>query len=263
MTKRFCDTEIWQKDWFLNLSDTDKLLTKFVFDNCDCAGIYEISWKMLRIFFNSQITKENFKKIKQLKFLDDNTIFIEDFVLFQCGISSLNALNPNNNAHKGIIKRLEKYNLILGANEGLTRGYIAPQEKEKEKEKEKDNNNLSSFGSFLLSDEIENFYGEYKNVYLTKNNYDKLKGFVLNDSVFNELINELSEQIAQKNERYKPYDDKFPNAHFIYLRNFWKFRKNNPKNFNAAINNNDDYAAALKRGAEMYKNYKEQKNEFG
>lgn len=149
MAKRFVDTEIWQKDWFLNLTDTQKLLTKFIFDNCDCAGIYEISWKMLRVFFNSEITKKDFEAIKQVKFIDDNTVFIEDFILFQCGISSLKDLNPNNNAHKGIIKRLEK----LGANKGLVRGSSTPQEKEKEKEE--DNNNLSFLASSFLSENLE------------------------------------------------------------------------------------------------------------
>ena len=140
MTKRFTDNEIWSKDWFLNLDDKQKLLTKFIFDNCDCAGVYEISWRMLKIFFTSDITREDFEKIKQVRFLDDNTIFVEDFVNFQCSISSINELNPNNNAHKGIIKRLKKYGLYLGANEGLNRGSIAPQEKEKEILIEKDIN---------------------------------------------------------------------------------------------------------------------------
>lgn len=155
MSKRFCDTEIWQKDWFLNLTDTQKLLTKFVFDNCDCAGIYEISWKMLKVFFNSEITKKDFEAIKQVKFIDDNTVFIEDFILFQCGISSLKDLNPNNNAHKGIIKRLEK----LGANKGLTRGSCGAHSaaQEKEEEKEKDNNNLSFLASSFLSENQEPF----------------------------------------------------------------------------------------------------------
>ena len=169
MPKRFVDTEIWQKDWFLNLSDTDKLLTKFIFDNCDCAGIYEISWRMLKVFFTSEITKENFKRIKQIKFLDDNTVFVEDFVLFQCGISSLNELNANNNAHKGIIKRLIKYNLFsLGANEPLTSPSIGAlcgaQEKEKEKEKEmykeKNNQNMDLKEKEKEKKEKEKFFDD-------------------------------------------------------------------------------------------------------
>ena len=112
---------------------------------------------------------------------------------------------------------------------------------------------------------FDNFYGEFKNVYLSSDRYDALKGIILNDNVLSELIDELSTKIAEKSDKYKPYDEKFPNAHFSYLRNFWKFRQNNPQKFNAVISNNDEFTAALKRGAEMYKEYKAKKeaqNEF-
>ena len=136
MTKRFCDTEIWQKEWFLDLPIKQKLLTKFIFDNCDCAGIYEISWRLLKFYFNEEITREDFTKIKQVRFINENTIFIEDFILFQCSINSLNDLNPNNNAHKGIIKRLEKYNLLPAPNVPLTSPLLGAHSGAQEKEEE-------------------------------------------------------------------------------------------------------------------------------
>ena len=142
MTKRFCDTEIWNKAWFQDLPIKQKLLTKFIFDNCDCAGILEISWRLLKFYFDEEITKEDFEKIKQVKFINENTIFVEDFILFQCSIKSLTELNANNNAHKGILKRLEKYNLLQAPNVPLTSpslgAHSGAQEKEKEEEKEKD-----------------------------------------------------------------------------------------------------------------------------
>ena len=156
MTKRFCDTEIWNKSWFQDLPIKQKLLTKFIFDNCDCAGIYEISWRLLKFYFDEEITKEDFEKIKQVKFLNENTIFVEDFILFQCSIKSLNDLNANNNAHKGILKRLEKYNLLQAPNVPLTSpslgAHSGAQEKEKEKEEEKEKD-ISS--SLVLSSSFE------------------------------------------------------------------------------------------------------------
>lgn len=122
MTKRFCDNEIWKKSWFLDLSVKHKLLTKFIFDNCDSAGIYEISWKLLEFYFDGKIAKEDFEKIKQIRFIDENTIFVEDFILFQQSIQSLDQLNPNNNAHKSIIKKLEKYNIFSAPSKPLLRG---------------------------------------------------------------------------------------------------------------------------------------------
>ena len=170
MTKRFCDTEIWNKNWFQNLPIKQKLLTKFIFDNCDCAGIYEISWKLLKVYFDEEITKEDFQQIKQVKFLSEDIIFIEDFVLFQCSIKSLYELDLNNNAHKGIIKRLEKYNLLQAPNVPLTSpslgAHSGAQEKEKEKEKDKDKDKEKEIEKinpdFYFSDEKEKVFEIYK-----------------------------------------------------------------------------------------------------
>ena len=141
MTNRFCDTEIWSKDWFLELNTKQKLLVKFLFDNCDCAGFYKISWHLLKVFFNDvEITREDFEKIKQVKFLNDNLVFIEDFALYQCKVKSFNDLNPKNNAHKGVLKLLKKYDIFEAPNEGLVSPLEGAQEKEKEKEKEEGKN---------------------------------------------------------------------------------------------------------------------------
>lgn len=161
MTKRFCDTEIWEKDWYLKLSVKQKLLVKFLFDKCDCAGIYKISYYTLRFCFGEEIKKEDFEGIKQVVFIDDETIFIEDFVLFQCSIDSLKDLNPNNNAHKGIIKRLEKYNLYLGASQPLVSPSLGAQDKEKEKEINTTNNSTKFTKPSI--DEVKNYCIERKN----------------------------------------------------------------------------------------------------
>jgi hypothetical protein len=118
MAKRLTDTGIWNKDWFLDLTDKQKLLVKFLFDNCDCAGIYEISYRNLKNCFNEEITKEDFLKIKQIKFLSETKIFIEDFIFFQYGITIEN-LNEKNRVHKGIIKSLEKNGVLKPLPKGL------------------------------------------------------------------------------------------------------------------------------------------------
>ena len=69
MAKRFADTEIWNKDWFLELSIKQKLLLKYIFDNCDCAGVYEISYRNLKNCFDEEVTLEDFKGLKQVKFI--------------------------------------------------------------------------------------------------------------------------------------------------------------------------------------------------
>jgi hypothetical protein len=87
-----------------------------------------------------------------------------------------------------------------------------------------------------------NFYGEFSNVYLSQENYDKLEAFILNKAVLAELIEELSAKISKKSDRYKPYDENFPNAHYLYLKDFWEFRKNNPAKFMTVSDTGGDYS---------------------
>lgn len=121
MPKRLADTEIWNKDWFLDLSLKQKLLVKFLFDNCDCAGVYQISYRNLRNCFGEEITREDFIGIKQVKFIADDKVFIEDFINFQYLNVDRPYLNPNNKAHLGVIRRLIKNNIDYSK-------YISPSE---------------------------------------------------------------------------------------------------------------------------------------
>ncbi len=112
MAKRFADTEIWQKEWFLKLSLKCKMLVKFLFDNCDCAGIYEPNFTLLSFYIGEQITEKDFEEIKQVRKLENGNYFIEDFIKFQYN-TTLDELNPKFSVHKGIIKQLEKNNITL------------------------------------------------------------------------------------------------------------------------------------------------------
>lgn len=136
MTKRLADTEIWEKNWFLDLNDKQKLLIKFLFDKCDCAGFYPICWKIIKMSFSSEITKADFEGLKQVRFVNEDTVFIEDFIYFQYGIKNHKDLNPNNNVHKGIINRLKKYNcyqvekvIVVNVNEPINQVEIIQPKK--------------------------------------------------------------------------------------------------------------------------------------
>lgn len=78
---------------------------------------------------------------------------------------------------------------------------------------------------------IDDFYGEYKNVFLTKQQYDYMFTCILDKVILERLINELSEAIARPESKYKPYDEHYPDAHFIYLKAFWKQVKEHPERF--------------------------------
>jgi hypothetical protein len=109
MAKRFTDSELWNKDWFLDLSIKQKLLVKYIFDNCDIAGFLEISFRTLSFVFGEKVTREDFDGLKQIKFINENTVFVEDFIKFQNNVE-IEDLNPNYSVHKGILKKLNKYN---------------------------------------------------------------------------------------------------------------------------------------------------------
>lgn len=112
MTKRFVDTEIWNKDWFLDLSIKQKLLLKYIYDNCDCAGVYEISYRNLQNCFNEPVSKKDFEGLRQVKFISENKVFVEDFIKFQYGWSMNSLSGKNNNVQKGILKSLIKNELL-------------------------------------------------------------------------------------------------------------------------------------------------------
>lgn len=244
MAKRFCDTEIWQKEWFQELSLKQKVLLKYIFENCDAAGIWEINFRLASFIIGETISKDDIlainSKKKQFDFLSDSKIFVIDFIKFQYGV-----LSENCKPHKSIIEKLKNYGLYQRVSEGYTKGIQTLEEKEQEQDKEKEKDNLLSFGSFLSSENSEeektieekkqenlkDFYGEFKNVYLPKNRYDILATCILNDTILNELINELSEAIERSSDKYKRYDERFPDAHYLHLKAFWKFRREHPEKF--------------------------------
>ena len=133
MVKRLSDSEIWNKDWFLDLTDKQKLLVKFLFDNCDCAGIYEISKRVLRVCFQEEVTREDFEAIKQVRFIDENKIFIEDFIRFQYKVE-ISELNPKFTVHKGVLAKLTKYGIFETLSKGLGNPYPRVQDKDKDKD---------------------------------------------------------------------------------------------------------------------------------
>ena len=103
------------------------------------------------------------------------------------------------------------------------------EEKEKEEEqeelKEEEQEEDSAPAPENLS--LENWYGFYKNVHLTSNQYGRLLSEIANQSALDEIIEDLSSNIAQKKEKSPPYDEKFPDMHFATLKAYWKYRKLN------------------------------------
>lgn len=141
MAYRFVDTNCWDDPWYIELNTFEKALFKYICDNCDIAGFFELSMKKFRDNL-SDLTDEQiknaFKGLERSYIFsrDKKIIFLKNFCKHQKNVP----LNPRNNAHIGIISRIDNYqdrfafnilNLInKGAKikknpliEGGTRGY--------------------------------------------------------------------------------------------------------------------------------------------
>lgn len=130
MANRNTKTEKWRDAWFSSLPKLSRYLFLYLCDNCDIAGFIEFVPKVW-VFETDLSNKEIEKCIKDLNkallFSTDNQlILIKNFIKHQNNLP----INPENNAHKAILKRFEIYlsrfndieliNKILGGSEGVT-----------------------------------------------------------------------------------------------------------------------------------------------
>lgn len=131
MAKRFTDSEKWKKPWFRKLSPTMKLVWNYVLDNCDYAGVWPADFELMSFQLGIEVSRKEVTQSfgERIKRIDEGKFFIPAFIEFQYG-----TLNPDNNAHRGVIKLLDK----LGAHEGLTTPSRGAQDKDKDKDKEQD-----------------------------------------------------------------------------------------------------------------------------
>jgi hypothetical protein len=109
MAKRFTDTDKWKKGFIKNLPAKYKLLWLYILDDCNHAGIWDTDFEVASIRIGSKINEKEAAQVlaEQIKIFDDgNKWFIPKFIDFQYG-----QLNENVNAHKSVIKLLDKYDV--------------------------------------------------------------------------------------------------------------------------------------------------------
>lgn len=205
---------------------------RIFFDNC----FLKLSLFGEKISENLQENLQNYDNFTQklLRICQEKKYFFAEIALTNinpntktCYIKFLNGnkgkdYGINGGAPKGNQNALKKQ----PQNNGKTTPDIEEEYRYKNKEEE-----VEEEVDIKKAENAKNFYGEYGNVFLTRKNYDTLLTCILDENILNELINELSSVIAQKNDRYKPYDEHYPDAHFIHLKNFWKFRYEHPEKF--------------------------------
>lgn len=206
MAKRLFDTEIWQKEWFGELSLKSKVLVFYIFGNCDCAGVFEANYRNLKFYIGETITEKDITSIKQICKLPNGKFYLTDYIQFQYGVS-IQELNPKFSVHKGVIKILEK-NEIIGKDgqimdfETVTKELPNPlQNPKKKKEKPED---------IVL--------GEFSNVILSSAEAEKLQD--LYKDRFNLAVEQLSSYIASSGKKYKSHYAVLGKHNWVYKKIF-------------------------------------------
>lgn len=84
--------------------------------------------------------------------------------------------------------------------------------------------------SKISNDDVVEFYGEYKNVALSKKQYQRMLETCGTQDFLDTIIKALDEDISLG--RKDEYKENHPQAHFILLNRYCRYRKENPEMFN-------------------------------
>jgi hypothetical protein len=139
MGKRFTDTALNRQPWFRKLKPKMKCAVRFLFDECDNAGVWIIDMETMSYFVGEEVTqnelfeKVNSDKENRIELFGSDKIFIPGFISFQYG-----ELSESCKPHRPIINLLKKYNLYERVLKGYCNTIETLEEKDIEKEKEKE-----------------------------------------------------------------------------------------------------------------------------
>ena len=85
MGKRFTDTEIWAKPWFMSLTIAEKLVWFYIKDNCDNVGVWVPNFPLADFVLGASIDWQEFKDKchENIAVLDNGKWWLVDFCSFQ------------------------------------------------------------------------------------------------------------------------------------------------------------------------------------
>jgi hypothetical protein len=132
MAKRLTDTEKWNDDWYISLSNDYRIIWQWLLDNCNHAGICKRSIRLLNLMCNTNVSEDELLVAMEGRIiLKDNNWFIPKFLKFQ--YTSLHSSRP---VIISVIKELEKHNLISMIPESFGNDYLIIKDKDKDKDKD-------------------------------------------------------------------------------------------------------------------------------
>lgn len=139
--KRFVDTNDWRDLWYRKLSPQAKHLRRYLWDNCDCAGVIAVDFEAITFHVGEAIEEQHLAELGDwAERLPDGRLLIPSFIHFQCG-----TLSSDCRGHSSVIKAVEQHRLVAHgilyhhSTDSLSSPPEEPlQEKYKEKEQEQD-----------------------------------------------------------------------------------------------------------------------------
>ena len=132
--KRFTDTDLWNKQWFMELTPAEKIAWFYIKDACDHVGVWSPNFRLAEFIIGMQLDWDKFmnKCNGNIEILKNGKWFMKDFCNFQYG-----ELKETCPPHKAYMKTLSKHGLSERVLKGYAKGIDTLQEKEKEIDKEK------------------------------------------------------------------------------------------------------------------------------
>lgn len=147
MAKRLTDSEKWNDDWYISLSNDYRIIWQWLLDNCNHAGVCKRSMKLLNMMCNTSITEQEMIDNMSGRVISiDNNWFIPKFLKFQ-----YTTLQSNKPVIISVVKELEKNDLIKYIPESFGNDYVIIKDKDKDKDslvKQKSSDNGKQFSNF-------------------------------------------------------------------------------------------------------------------
>jgi hypothetical protein len=146
MAKRFFDTELIEKDWYLELNLAEREIVRLAMAKCDCVGVWKPSRRIAEAIAGPvDIDAIPNKTEGNIEIMPGGKWFIVDFCAFQYG-----KLTPTCAPHKKYISLLIEYGLyerVLKTFERVIEKPVRLQEEEEEEEEEISSLSISSLNS--------------------------------------------------------------------------------------------------------------------
>lgn len=140
MSKRFTDTDIWKKEWFMNLKTAEKLAWFYIKDNCDNVGVWDPNFKLARFVIGAKVDWGNLisESNGNVVVMENGKWWLVDFCTFQHP-----DLNPESKSKPIIsyistLKRHGLWNDKQGCPKGINTLSIGYKEQEREQVKERE-----------------------------------------------------------------------------------------------------------------------------